>query len=362
MTPTPPSQILVVDDEEPIRRVLARTLGREGYECHVAADVGEARRVLGQEDIALVLADVNMPGESGLELACEVLGCQKGAGPPTAVVMVTGVDDPALAKAALDLGAYGYVIKPFERNEIVIAADNALRRRALEIENRDHRDHLELLVTERTYRLSLALEEVTRAGTALEAAHEEVIHRLAQAAEFKDPITGMHLMQMSLTCQAIALSLGFDAHWASTLRLASPMHDIGKIGVPDAVLLKPGKLDDADWVHIRRHPEMGHAILAGSDAPLLRMGAKIALTHHEKFDGSGYPNGLRGDTIPIESRIVAVADVYDTLITERPYKEAYSVEHALDLMIADRATHFDPEVLDAFLAVATDLAPVGVAT
>ena len=353
----PGEVVLVVDDEDAVRRLLARILERAGYPVLGAADATEAHGVVDRERVALVLSDVNMPGETGLELARSILRDHA----ETAVVMVTAVDDTALAEEALDIGAYGYVIKPFEPNEILITVANALRRRMLEIENAHHRARLEELVAARTARLQEALSELTRADQTLRHAHEEAIRRLAHAAEFRDPFIGDHLKQMSRYCEILALGVGMKPDEAEMLRVAAPMHDIGKIGVPEHILLKPGKLTEEEFTVIKTHPRIGHEILAGSDAPLLQLGAEIALTHHERWGGGGYPAGLRGVRIPVAARIVAVADVFDALTTARPYKDAYAVDHAVDIMRADRGRHFDPDVfdvlvdgLDAVLAVITE--------
>jgi putative two-component system response regulator len=320
--------VLVVDDEEPIRRMLARLLTRAGYECRQAGDVAEAIGVLATQEAALVLCDVNMPGDSGLRLV-EHLSI---ASPDTAVVMVTAVDDPTVAQPAIELGAYGYVIKPFVENEILINVSGALRRRRLEIENRDHRDRLEALVDTRT--------------AELRAAHEEAIHRLALASEYHDPTTGEHLTRMSDMSARLAAGLGLAPDEVERLRLASPMHDVGKIGVPDALLRKPGPLTPDETTVMRAHTEIGWQLLGSSPSALVRLGGLISLTHHERWDGGGYPRGIAGDDIPIEGRIVAVSDVFDALTTARPYKRAWSVDEALAHMVAERGRHFDGDVVD----------------
>lgn len=346
-----PARLLIVDDEEPIRRLLARVLDRTGYTCVTAGDAGEAVGLLEDQDFDLVLTDVNLPGQSGLWLAAEVVGRYPG----TAVVMVTGVDDTALAREALGLGAYGYVIKPFEANEIVINVFNALRRRQLEIENRRHRDHLSQLVGERTAALELSLGRLADADRALRRSHEATVRRLALAAEFHDPTTGEHLLRMSSYSAALARAIGIEAEQVELIRTASPMHDIGKIGIPDDILRKPGRLTADDLVVMRQHPQIGYDLLAGSESELLDLGALIALTHHERYDGTGYPDGTEGDQIPLEGRIVALADVFDALTSERPYKRAFPFDRALAMIVDERGRHFDPELADAFVALRPEL-------
>lgn len=339
------TRILIVDDEEPTRRMLSRLLESHHYSCVLAGDAQEARTRLQEEEFALILCDVNMPGESGLELISHVLKEH----PRTAAVMVTGLDDHQFANVALELGAYGYIIKPFEANEVLINIANALRRRRLEIENQTHRERLEQTVLERTASLRLAIKRLEQAQKDIRLSREETIQRLAIAAEFRDNATAQHIKRMSRYCGLLAQRYGLDAERCELIRIASPMHDIGKIGTPDHILLKPGAFTREEFEAITHHTEMGYRILAGSDAELLKLAAMIALTHHEKFDGSGYPRGLAGDTIPLEGRIAAIADAFDALTTKRVYKPAFPPEQAIDLMRQQRGIHFDPLLLDIFL-------------
>jgi putative two-component system response regulator len=339
------AKVLVVDDDPAIRRMIARILARGGYASTEAPDSSSALLFLEVEDYSLVTCDIKMPGTSGLELVREI----RSRFPDIAVLMISGTDDPAVAAIATELGAYGYVVKPFEINEILIAAANALRRRQLEIENRLHREQLEKLVAERTADLRLTIDRLSRTEKALRESQAEAIRRLAFAAEFHDPTTGAHITRMSNACAILAESHGLASDRVELIRLASPMHDIGKIGVPDEILRKPGKLTPAEMDEMRRHPEIGSDILSGSDSELLVLGGSIALTHHERWDGTGYPRRLAGTQIPVEGRIVAIADVFDALTSERSYKPAYSVEQAVAIMTEERESHFDPDLFDLFL-------------
>jgi putative two-component system response regulator len=312
----------------------------------MAADATEARRHLQAQEFALILCDVNMPGESGLDLVRHVLREY----PLTAAVMVTGLDDPQLAGIALEHGAYGYIIKPFESNEVLINVANALRRRRLEMENQAHRDHLEQTVLERTAALREAVANLERAEREIRQSREETIQRLALAAEFRDDETARHVQRMSQYCALLARRYGLDADRCELIRIASPMHDIGKIGTPDNILMKPGKFTPEEFDAITKHPEIGYRILAGSDAELLKLAAIIAWTHHEKFDGSGYPRKLAGENIPLEGRIASIADAFDALTSRRVYKPAYPIEHAISIMRQNRGKHFDPALLDTFLS------------
>ena len=338
-------KILIVDDEEPIRRVLGQLLEPQGYSCTLAGSATEARAFLDLTDFALMLCDVNMPGESGLHLVKEVLMAR----PTVAAVMVTGIDSPSFADSALEAGVYGYIIKPFQPNEILISVANALRRRRRELDNRERRDRLEQIVLSRTAALQKSLKWLEQSDQKLRLSQEETINRLAIAAEFRDKCTAGHLHRMSRYCALIAQRYGLDEERCELLRIASPMHDIGKIGTPDHVLLKPGRFTPEEFDVIAQHPEIGYQILNGSDAHLLKVAAVIAWTHHERYDGTGYPRGLAGIDIPLDGRIAAIADSFDALTSQRVYKPAFSIEHALQIMKEHRATHFDPELLDIFL-------------
>ena len=344
--------VLVVDDDDSARRLISRILGLADYRCTEAPDASAALRFADEHDFALVTCDIYMPGGSGLELVREL----RTRHPEIAVLMVSGMDDPETAAMAAELGAFGYVLKPFVANEILIAAGNALRRRHLEIENRSHRQHLEHLVSERTADLTAMVERLSLAEAALRESQEEAITRLAFAAEFRDPTTGAHIGRMSTTCELIAQRAGLGETRADLLRIASPMHDIGKIGVPDEILRKPGKLTREEMDQMRKHPVIGSEILSGSDSGLVRLGGLIALTHHERWDGTGYPNCLERDEIPVEGRIVAIADVFDALTSERPYKPAFGVDESVSIMCDERETHFDPELLDVFVSIADEVA------
>jgi putative two-component system response regulator len=347
----PSERILIVDDEDQIRTLLARLLGAHGYECLTAESAAAARRTLKEAHVALVLSDVNMPGESGIDFTREVLAQY----PDTAVVMVTGMDDRRYADIAIELGAYGYILKPFKPNELIINVGNALRRRALEIENRGHRERLEQTVLDRTAALRDTITQLETSDAELRRLREETIRRLSWAAEFRNQETGEHIVRMSLYCALLARLAGLDVERAEMIRIASPMHDVGKIGIPDRILLKPGTLDDDERQVMEAHTEMGHRILAGSGVELLDLAAELALTHHERIDGTGYPRGLAGDEIPIEGRIVAVADVFDALTSDRVYRPAYQPDEARALMLEGRGTQFDPVLLDLFFDAFDDV-------
>ena len=343
-TPTQ-ARILIVDDDETVRSLLTRMLGRNGYDCESAGNGVEARAALASTSFDLALCDLNMPGESGLELVEHVAS----AHPETATIMVTGADDSVIAEKALALGTYGYVIKPFYNNELLINIANALRRRGLELDSLRHRASLETAVRERTAELETTVQALSRAEDDVRQSQKETINRLSRAAEFRDDDAGPHIESMSHYCYLLAQRLGMDRDWCELFYLASPLHDVGKIGIPDRILLKPGPLDLEERAIVQTHAEIGYRMLAGSGGEMLELAAEIAWTHHEHIDGGGYPRGLAGEDIPVAGRIAAVADVFDALTSDRVYRPAFTIEHALAEMRVLRGIQFDPEMLDVFL-------------
>jgi len=340
-----PIQVLIVDDDALIRRTLQRILSRQGFVTALAENALEARKLLARNAYELMLVDVSMPGESGLDLIHGVAPHHQDM----AIVIISGIGSPDVAESAFQMGVYGFVVKPFHMNEITINVGNALRRRELEIENRHHREKLEHLVADRTSALEDAVQRLQVAEVGIRNSQAETIHRLSKAAEFRDNETARHIERMSRYCELIARRIGLDADRVQLIRMASPLHDIGKIGTPDQILLKPGRLEPEEFDIMKQHAQIGYKILNGSGSDLLELAATIAWTHHERVDGSGYPRGLKGDEIPIEGRIAAVADVFDALTSTRVYKKAMSNEKSLQILREGRGSHFDPPMLDAFL-------------
>jgi putative two-component system response regulator len=346
------TRILIVDDDPAICRLLVRMTEQTGYPAMIAAQADEALHAIEHNrDIGLVLADVALPGMSGIDLARVVTRTH----PDVAVVMVSGIDDPETARLALENGANGYVLKPFRPTEIQIVVMNTLARRRLEIENRRHRERLEELVSERTGELRRTLELLSSSNRNLMRAQEEIIRRLSIASEIRDEETGAHILRMSAYSALLAEEVGLGAQEVELIRVASPLHDVGKIGIPDRILRKPGKHTPAEFEIMKQHTVIGHRTLSGTGYALLDTAATIALCHHERWDGSGYPEGLAGERIPMAGRIVAIADVFDALTTRRIYKPAFTLEHSLELMRASSGTHFDPELFAAFLRRIDDI-------
>ena len=324
-------RVLIVDDEPYIRELIQRCLEMEGYDCHTAAHAEAALEALAAGEYELLVSDIHMPGKSGMEL----LAIVRQRHPDLAVLMVTGVDDRKVGIQALRLGAYGYLIKPFDVNELAINAANALQRRQLALLSQQTQDRLE--------------GEVRRRTAQIRRREEEIALRLVAAAEFRDTDTGAHVRRIGLYAAALAKLLGWPGSRVDDLRVAAMMHDIGKIGVPDSILLKPGPLLPEEFEIIKQHTVIGARILEHSDISLLRMAREIALSHHERWAGGGYPAGIDGERIPESARIVAVCDVYDALVHDRVYRKAIPEPQVLDMLRAQHGRHFDPRVLDAFL-------------
>jgi len=448
-------RLLATDDRQEVLRLIDRTLG-DRFECEFAGDVAEAREKLGSGRFDLAMCDIQMPGESGLVLAEEIAQNR----PEIAVVLVTGVDDPEVAKRAIEFGASGYLIKPFWPGQLLITAMNAIRRHELELAQAAHSRTLEeriqtlmdaapvpIYIKDRRRRYTIAnrvanevaglgpneligmtdsdfmspeseqvvaesdrtilksgetyeAEETVTVGeeektfltvkfpylddtgqiagisgistdiTAkrqaeelqeqlaatqqkaieeLRASRQETVERLTLAIEMHDADTGRHVSRMASTAAFLASQLGLDHETVLLLRTAAPMHDVGKVATPDEILRKEGPLTPQEREEMQRHTTVGHEILSGSDSVLLQMAAEVALTHHERWDGSGYPLGLKSTEIPIEGRIVAVADAFDAMLSDRCYRPALSVAEATETIAAESGTHFDPAIVDVLL-------------
>jgi len=326
------TSILVVDDLAIVRLSLQRILAKAGYRVRLAEDVRGALEVLDEDVIDLILCDIQMPGASGLDLVKAI----RWRIPDTSVVMVSSLEDTETAIECLQRGAFGFVLKPYQPREILVQVNSALRRRVLEIAYRDREAQLAQKVREQTIEIR--------------DSREEIAFRLITASEHRDNETGMHVRRIGHYAAEMGRLLGWDQDRVDTIQAAAPLHDIGKIGVPDAVLQKPGALTEEEWVLMKRHTTMGATILKGSTVPFIQMGARIALGHHEKWDGSGYPRGLQGEAINLEARITALVDVYDAVSNRRHYKPAWPEDKVVALLQEGRGTHFDPQLAQLFLA------------
>ncbi len=329
--------VMVVDDHADARILLEHIVRRldHGVSVESFGYPGDAALWATRHVADMVLVDYMMPEMDGLELV-KHLRTQPGYD-QVPIVMLTASEDRKLRYRALDAGVTDFLSKPVDVRECAARCRNLLTMR---------RQHLALEDKKRL--LEGMIEEATREVRKRE---QETLLRLARAGEFRDAETGYHLIRMARYSRLIADAIGIERDEAESIELAAPLHDIGKIGIPDQILLKPGELDENEWSIMRAHPVIGYEILKDSASKHVRMGATIALGHHERYDGSGYPNGLGGDEIALAARIVAVADVYDALTSVRPYKSAWPCPDVLQYLRDQRGKHFDPELIDAFLGV-----------
>ena len=350
------SKIMIIDDEQLVIKVVRRFLQSEGYENFVTLtqSTGAVER-MEQEQPDVVLLDVMMPEISGLDILRErrrIPSLQL-----TPFIILSGSQDLEVKQEALEHGATDFLGKPVEKIELTLRVKNSLLLKQQYKDLEVHAHELEQEVQDRTRQL--------------ERSREQILQCLARAAEYRDNETGRHVVRVGKYARVVAERLGLPKEFCGQIELAAQLHDLGKIGIPDSILLNPGKLSEEEFAVMKRHCEIGREILdpfaademeelrqnksdparlpSNIRSPLLVLAAKIAQTHHEKWDGTGYPLGLKGEQIPIEGRITSVSDVYDALCSVRPYKEGFSVEQALRIMLAERGTRFDPKVLDAFV-------------
>lgn len=325
---------------------LERIIRRAGYSnVRIHKDGDTAFQAYQSANPDLLLLDVHMPSKSGLEILAE-LNEAVPSEERIPIVMLTGDHDPTVQEQALAYGAKDFIVKPFESIPVLLRLRNLLQGLQVERELRRQKESLEERVTERT--------------RALAEAQVEILRRLALAAEYRDDVTGHHAERVGVLSALIADAMGLDAETIRLIRRAAPLHDVGKIGIPDAILMKPGPLSTAEFEVMKTHTTIGGRILSGSRFEVLQVARTIAVNHHERWDGNGYNPGSAGDEIPLVGRIVAVADVFDSLCHERPYKPARPAKEAIDVITRSSGSAFDPQVVDAFLAVAGKHASIDV--
>ena len=341
-----PGRVLAVDDAAASRDAIAQAMGRFGHEVDVARDAVEAQGKL-RAEVSLMVLDAEMPGLDGFGLARRVREQPEWADIP--ILMVTGLDSQRDRLRAVEAGASDFIAKPWEMEELHLRSESLLRVKASLDAVKRQRADLEAEVSRRTHDLRRTLDDLAAAHRHTYQAHLDTIRSLVHAAEYKDVDTAAHIDRIRWYADLVARGLGLAPHEVELIREATPMHDVGKIGIPDAVLLKPGPLTAEEREVMQRHVEIGVRILGDSDAAVLRMGRVIALGHHERWDGRGYPQGLAGPAIPLPARICAVADVFDALTMNRCYRPALPNREVVGMMRAERGRHFDPEILDAFL-------------
>jgi putative two-component system response regulator len=274
------------------------------------------------------------------------------------VVLVSGIEGVDVALGALELGAYGWVSKPFDANQVLIAVANALIRARLERRSREYEERLEDAVRDRTAELGDTIEKLERSEAELRNVTQDTILALTRAIERRDIETANHIERVSLYATVLARRLGLPDDECELIRGASPMHDVGKVGIPDGILLKPGPVTAAEFNVIKQHVTLGHSILSRSEQPLLRLAADVAETHHERWDGGGYLHGLRGEEIPLAGRITAIADAFDALVSRRVYKPRVPVNDALAVIAEGRGNQFDPQLVDLFLECRGDVTEI----
>ena len=340
-------RVLIVDDEELNRELLAAQVELLGHTWEEARSGTEAIALL-HERFDLLLVDGMMPGMDGFELTCRIRAQDKNGDVP--IIMVTALNSREDRLKAVEAGANDFITKPVDRYELQVRTESLLKMKAAQDAVKNHQSDLEHIVASRTADLQNAMNEVVLGRQQIYEAQLDTIHRLALAAEHRDEHTASHIHRVSHYCGLLAWALDLSADETEHLQQGSIMHDVGKIGVPDSILLKEGRLSNAEREVMQQHTIIGADILRGSSSKLLQIGEITALTHHERWDGTGYPQGLKGEQIPLHGRICAVADVYDALTSKRPYKKAFARHEARQILCQGYGTHFDPQILDLFLA------------
>ncbi len=347
-----PHRILIIDDEDVIRSLLEKFCRQLGYEA-VVAPSGEAGIELLDPSLDLVLLDFDMPGLNGLEVLEHIRHTEPYSDLP--VIMVTGNGARALRIRALEAGVNDYLTKPFDLSELKARTATMLQARRTQLKVIHQRNRLEQIVAERTVELRESLANTERTRAFLEESYRDSLHRLSIAAEYKDELTANHVTRVGHFAALIGRKIGLAEPDVHILSEASRLHDVGKIGVPDAVLLKPGRFTPQERQIMERHCDIGARILSDSPSPILHAARVVAKTHHEWWDGSGYPDGLTGEEIPLYGRICAVADVFDALTSRRPYKEPMSNARSYGILAEGRGRQFDPVLVDTFLACEPDI-------
>ena len=319
--------VMVVDDEKLIRDLFKTSLESRGYSCTVASDGEMADAMMAQDEPDVVITDIDMPKLDGIELV-KLIKAKYSSD----VIIMTGNQPDFSYSEYIKIGASDFVQKPVAPSEMLTRVERVIKERCYRHENR------------------IAHERLLAAHEELKTSYLDTIHRLVLAAEYKDEDTGDHIVRISRFATLLAEKAGLSEREVNDMGYSAPMHDIGKIGIPDQILMKPGKLTSEEFEVIKTHTVIGARILAQSKSPIIRYAQQIAVSHHERWDGTGYPQGLKGDRIPLSGRIVALADVFDALTNQRPYKPAYPLDVSLEIMRDGRGKHFDPELLDLFMA------------
>jgi len=333
------STILIVDDNPINLKLIATYLQKLKFKIRLAQDGEDTLQQLDKFEIDLILLDITMPGIDGFEV------CQRVQAHPVwhqiPVIFMSALNETTYKIRGLDMGAVDYITKPVHLPEVYARVNTHLTIRRLQKDLENQNQRLEAEVERRTHDL-----RETRL---------QIVRSLGRAAEYRDNETGMHVVRMSKCAALVAQAMGLSEDECNLILNVAPMHDVGKIGIPDAVLLKPGKLDPDEWEIMKNHTLIGEEILSGNESKLLKAAALLARTHHERWDGKGYPDGLQGENIPLISRITALCDVFDALLSERPYKAPWSIERTTAYIVDNKGKHFDPQIVDYFMANLSDL-------
>jgi len=343
-------RILVVDDEASIRDLVTSLLTQVGFECQVAASGEEALSVLqAGPAFSLVLSDISMEGMDGFALLERIRSFDS----QLPVVMVTAVHDVSVALSAIRKGAYDYLLKPFERDQLLVSVQRALETRRLKLENLAYQNKLEVLVLARTELLQKAYAELMRAKDDLERSYDITLEALGDALDLKDAETEGHSRRVTAFTIAIARAMELPSERVRVIARGAFLHDVGKMAIPDAILRKPGRLTPEEQMLMREHAFLGYQIL--HKIPFLKEAANIVYSHQERYDGSGYPRGLKGEQIPLGARIFAVADTFDAITSDRPYRAAQSIPSARREIQKYSGHQFDPRIVETFLAIPEEL-------
>ncbi len=332
------NHILIVDDEEMIRELLSSALEQEAYQCHGASNVDEAFALLGEIPVDLVISDIMMPGRSGVDLLRDL----KRIDQDIAVLMITGLSDMTTALECVHLGADDYITKPFGINRVILTVKNLIERRSLTLEKKQYQTSLEFKVMEQTAQIRKTMNELSHA-------YDSTLTALVKALDAREKEVGSHSERVMNYTVFLGEKIGITSKELQELAKGALLHDIGKIGISDNILLKPGPLDEQEWLDMRCHPQVGYAIL--SDIEFLKGPAEMILSHHERFDGSGYPKGLKDEQIPISSRIFALVDTLDAMTSNRPYRKALPFAQMTEEIIKCRGSQFDPDITDLFASI-----------
>jgi putative two-component system response regulator len=330
--------ILIADDEEMIRELINITLTKEGFTCFQASSAEEGLEISQRHQLDMALLDIMMPGRSGIDLLQDL----KKGDPDTTVLMITAMNDMDTALSCIHYGAEDYITKPFNLDRVLLTVKNSIEKRRLVLENREYQATLEQKVRDQTEVIRTVMGEINEA-------YEHTLAALIRALDAREKEVGSHSERVMNYSRLLAQAAGIEERGISILSKGALLHDIGKIGISDNILLKPGKLDEAEWELMRQHPTVGYEILSG--IRYFSGAAELVLSHHERYDGKGYPNGVSGESIPISARIFTLVDTLDAMTSDRPYRKALGFEQVCAEVVRCSGAQFDPKLVELFLSI-----------